>query len=74
MIAICQNKFLSIERESGKAVFSLLHYLTGTILNKAFENIHECIKINGIKVPSFRYADDTIVIADSNIDLQRLVD
>lgn len=41
---------------------------------KAFLNIQEGIKINVIKISSIGYADDTILIADADIGLERVVD
>ena len=32
------------------------------------------IKINGINISNIRYADNTVLIADSEIELQNLVD
>lgn len=52
----------------------LFNLYSEAIFKKAFENVEDGIKINGVKISSIRYADDTIIIADSDLGLQRLID
>ncbi|XP_060534506.1 uncharacterized protein LOC132706926 [Cylas formicarius] len=42
--------------------------------DRALADISEGVKVNGVNINSIRYADDTILIADSDVGLQRLLD
>lgn len=52
----------------------LFNVYSENIINKAFSDQTIGIKINGIPINNLRYADDTVLIAETAEDLQILVD
>ena len=51
-----------------------LFNLYSEIILRELEDLPEGIIVNGIKINNFRYADDTVLLARSEEDLQRLFD
>lgn len=52
---------------------TLFNIYSEKIFQKALENIQEGIKVNGRFVNNIRYADDTVIIANSQEGLQNLI-
>ncbi|VEN53317.1 unnamed protein product, partial [Callosobruchus maculatus] len=52
---------------------TLFNVYSECLFNEALENCTDGIKINGVNISNIRYADDTAIIADSDIGLQRLI-
>lgn len=44
------------------------------LFNEALNNCTDGIKVNGVNISTIRYADDTVLLADSDVGLQRLMD
>ena len=55
-------------------ISSNLHCYPEYIFKKALHDAEEGIRINGIVVNNIRYTDDTVLMADSENGLQRLLD
>ncbi|KAL3278231.1 hypothetical protein HHI36_013569 [Cryptolaemus montrouzieri] len=51
----------------------LFNLYSELIFDRSLADISEGVKINGVNVNSIRYADDTVLIADSDEGLQRLL-
>lgn len=52
----------------------LFNLYSETVFEKALENMQEGIKVNGRFINNLRYADDTVIIANSPDGLQKLID
>lgn len=44
------------------------------LFKEALEDSKDGVKVNGVNINSIRYADDTVLIADCDLGLQRLID
>ena len=52
----------------------LFNLYSELIFKKVFEKVTSGVTVNGVQIPSVRYADDTVLIANSDIELQSVLD
>lgn len=52
----------------------IFNFYSERIFQQALHNIQMGIKINGVPINNFRYADDTVLLANSDIELQYLLE